>query len=488
MARIRPAAIAGRFYDGEATALSASVAGHMQAASAPVTSAPATSTSATSTSENSSPVMSAPKAIIAPHAGHVYSGDCAAEAYARLLPDAGVIERIVLLGPCHRVAVRGLAMSSAAFWQTPLGPVEIDRAALDGLADLPQVSLNDEAHREEHSLEVHLPFLQHCFGTGFKLVPLAVGSASNEEVAAVLERLWGGPETRIVISTDLSHFLDYGTAQTLDGKTAAAIEKLDWQAIGQDQACGRIPMSGLLTIARRKGMAIERVGLVNSGDTAGSKDRVVGYGAWVLREGDVSANDQEPGEAAEGTSAPDPALVHGPLMLDLVGKTLRHAVDAKKPPNVNTHTFPEELKALRGTFVTLEVQGRLRGCIGTLEPHRPLIEDLIINAYKAGFQDPRFPALTAEEIDGLDWSISILTPKQEMTFADQDDLLAQLRPGIDGLIIQDGARRATFLPQVWDQIPQPDQFLGHLKKKAGLSPAHWSKDFKAWRYGVTKIA
>lgn len=223
----------------------------------------------------------APKAIIAPHAGYVYSGACAGEAYARLIPDRDAISRIILLGPCHRVAIKGLATTSADYWKTPLGAIPIDKEALLTLNGLPQVLVHDGAHQQEHSLEVHLPFLQICF-PHVKLVPFAVGQATAEEVGAVLERLWGGPETRIVISTDLSHFLDYDACNALDAKTAEAVERLDHAAIDREQACGRIPMSGLLHLAREKEMSIARVGLCNSGDTAGDKSRVVGYGSWVL--------------------------------------------------------------------------------------------------------------------------------------------------------------------------------------------------------------
>lgn len=267
MALIRPPAVAGMFYPKDPKALGRDVAAMVNAASR-----------AAGIGRDST----APKAIIAPHAGYVYSGACAAEAYARLLPDRDSISRIVLLGPCHRVAVKGLATTSADYWKTPIGAVPIDREALELVAGLPQVLIHDAAHEKEHSLEVHLPFLQICF-PHMKLVPFAVGQASAEEVAAVLAALWGGEETRIVISTDLSHFLDYETCNALDAKTAAAVEALDHAVIGRDQACGRIPMSGLLHLAKERAMVIERVGLCNSGDTAGDKSRVVGYGSWVLR-------------------------------------------------------------------------------------------------------------------------------------------------------------------------------------------------------------
>lgn len=259
---LRPAAVAGMFYPDDPAGL-AEMVDRMLAAAGPID-------------------RPAPKAIIAPHAGYIYSGALAAIAHAQLKPAAAEIERIVLLGPCHRVPVRGLATTSRAGWETPLGRIPIARSKLDGLSDLKQVVVSDPAHAQEHSLEVHLPFLQRLLPHGFTLVPFAVGQASAAEVASVLERLWGGPETRIVISTDLSHFLDYETARALDLQTAEAIERLDWESLQRDQACGRTPVSGLLDLARRKRLQIERLGLCSSGDTKGPRDRVVGYGAWRL--------------------------------------------------------------------------------------------------------------------------------------------------------------------------------------------------------------
>ena len=222
-----------------------------------------------------------PKAIIAPHAGYIYSGPIAGSAYARLKKAAGRIHRVILLGPAHRVAIRGLALPSAKRFRTPLGSVAIDQDIAEALLALPQVSINDATHAEEHSLEVHLPFLQEVLGE-FSLVPLVVGDASAEEVAEVLEAVWGGDETLIVISSDLSHYLDYDTARALDRRTSEAIESLDYENLGYDQACGRIPVSGLLYVVRKKGLHGATIDLRNSGDTAGARDRVVGYGAYVF--------------------------------------------------------------------------------------------------------------------------------------------------------------------------------------------------------------
>lgn len=223
----------------------------------------------------------APKAIIAPHAGYVYSGPVAASAYACLALARGTIRRVALLGPSHRIGFHGLAASSADRFATPLGLIPVDRTALEKVLTLPQVRVLDQAHALEHSLEVHLPFLQEVLGE-FSLVPLVTGDATAQAVAKVLELLGGEPETLIVISTDLSHYHDYDAAQRMDAATSRAIEALHPDGIGYDQACGRVPLLGLLEVARRRGLRIKTIDLRNSGDTAGPRDRVVGYGAYVV--------------------------------------------------------------------------------------------------------------------------------------------------------------------------------------------------------------
>ncbi|MGD8308180.1 MAG: AmmeMemoRadiSam system protein B [Chromatiales bacterium] len=223
-----------------------------------------------------------PKALIAPHAGYVYSGPVAAQAYAQLASERAVVERVVILAPAHRYPFRGLARSTAEAFRTPLGEVPVDAAALRSLDDLPQVHELDAAFEGEHSLEVHLPFLQATLER-FEIVPLLVGNASGAEVAEVLERLWGGEETLIVVSSDLSHYLDYDSARELDAETTRAIEALEPDALGFDNACGRVPVSGLLLAARRHRLRPTTLDLRNSGDTAGPRSQVVGYGAYAFR-------------------------------------------------------------------------------------------------------------------------------------------------------------------------------------------------------------
>lgn len=226
----------------------------------------------------------APKVLIAPHAGYIYSGPVAASAYILLKSLREQIQRVVLLGPAHRVAVRGVATSCADFFETPLGRIPIDQTAIAELLKQPFVQASDRAHAQEHGLEVHLPFLQTVLPNPFTLVPLIVGECSPEQVAQLLEILWGGPETLIIISSDLSHYESYDQAVRHDAQTCHAIEKLDFQTLHHDDACGYYPVRGLLTLAKARGMSVKTLDLRNSGDTAGSRDQVVGYGAWAFYE------------------------------------------------------------------------------------------------------------------------------------------------------------------------------------------------------------
>ena len=226
-------------------------------------------------------VQTGPKALIAPHAGYIYSGPIAATAYAQLAPIAERIHRVVLLGPAHRLPFRGIAYPSADRLLTPLGPVNLDREAMTRLADLPQVGRLDAAFDGEHCLEVQLPFLQRTL-SDFRVIPLIVGSVQPQAVAEVIERLWGGDETLIVISSDLSHYLDYATASRTDRKTTQVIERLEPESLDHQDACGATPIAGLLLAARRRGLQVRTLDLRNSGDTAGTRDQVVGYGAYVF--------------------------------------------------------------------------------------------------------------------------------------------------------------------------------------------------------------
>src|SRR2546423_3973150 len=444
MASVRSAAVAGMFYPGDARSLISEVdelLGGVEPA----------------------PRLGFPKALVVPHAGYIYSGPVAARAYDELAPARGIVRRVVLLGPVHRVAVRGLAIPTDSAFVTPLGQVPIDQAALATLRDLPQVVASDAAHLQEHALEVQLPFLQRQLGE-FALVPFAVGDASVGEVAEVIERLWGGAETLIVISTDLSHYHPYAHAREIDRATVTRIAGFATN-IDHEEACGATPLNGFLDLAKRRNLTIKLLAACNSGDTAGGKGQVVGYSSFAVYE--------------RGTD----------VALDDAGKTLIAIARAAIEPNLfgSTPSFDAPwLRQAGATFVTLMKDGALRGCIGSLEASRPLGTDVAKNAVAAAFRDPRFPPVMPDEWPSVRLEVSLLSPPKPMRFADEADLLAQLRPGEDGVILEAEGRRATYLPQVWESIPDKRLFMRELARKAGLGDGVRLGRCKGSRYRVTK--
>ena len=496
----RPAAVAGAFYPAEASALHREVLAYLAAArpaddrAVPLLGPPG-------------PAPAIPKLLLVPHAGYIYSGAVAAQAYARLGAARSRIRRVVLLGPTHRVAVRGLAAPTVAAFETPLGRVMIDRAALATLADLPQVVANDRVHAQEHSLEVQLPFLQTVLAPGFTLVPLAVGEASADEVAQVLQRLWGGDETLIVISSDLSHFLPYAQARAVDHATVDRILQLD-DRLDHGQACGATPLRGALRVARQHGLQPVLLDLRNSGDTAGDRARVVGYAAVAFLPAGAKAQpvvDPAAGRAAGRRINPadDPVA-------DLAANAAANpaANPADNPAALGVALLSRARNAIAGTlglatapepwhpalakpgasFVTLLYQGELRGCIGTLVAEHPLDDDVRHRALGAAFHDTRFEPVTAEEWPGLSVEVSVLDAPQPLPVANEAEACQRLRPGIDGVLLEWRGHRATFLPQVWEQLPRPADFLATLKRKAGLAADFWAPDVRVSIYGVQKFS
>jgi len=451
---VRPAAVAGRFYPAQRAALVAEVDACLEGVPCAAVAA------------------RAPKAVIVPHAGYVYSGPVAAHAYAQLAPLRGRIRRVVLLGPTHRVAVRGLAAPSVAAFETPLGRVPIDRDALARIADLPQVVTSDAAHAHEHALEVQLPFLQSVLGNGFALVPLAVGDAGADDVAEVLERLWGGDETLVVVSSDLSHYLPYAEAAAVDRAAVDRILALD-AALDHEAACGATPINGLLRVARRHALVPRLLDLRNSGDTAGDRSRVVGYCAVAF-------------EPAAGDVVPESVDDDASLGAALIGHARRAIADALGRP-VEPAPSHRALAEPGATFVTLRIGGKLRGCVGTLEARGPLVDDVQMQALAAAFRDPRFEPLRADEFAAIEIEVSLLTPAEPLPPLDEAAARAALRPGVDGGVLEWRGRRATLLPQVWDERPDPAAFLAALKRKAGLPADFWANDLRLSRYTVRKF-
>jgi AmmeMemoRadiSam system protein B/AmmeMemoRadiSam system protein A len=445
MASVRTAAVAGMFYPRHARALAAELDELLGGV------------------EDAGPRLSFPKALIVPHAGYIYSGPVAARAYDELAAARGIVRRVVMLGPVHRVPVRGLAVPTDEAFDTPLGRIAIDRAALETVRTLPQVVASDRAHLHEHALEVQLPFLQRQLGE-FTLAPFAVGMATVEEVAQVIDALWGARETLIVISTDMSHYHPYTEARQIDGHTLSRIADFATD-LHHEEACGATALNGFLALARQRKLNIKLLAACNSGDTAGGKGKVVGYSSFALYEADTEVSEDEAGKTLLGIA--------------------RSAIEAKLSGNART-VEAGWLRQTGATFVTLTKEGRLRGCIGSLEARRPLAVDVAENAVAAALRDPRFPPLTAEEWPSVRVEVSLLSAPKPMRFADEADLLSQIRVGADGLILECDGRRATFLPQVWESLPEKTQYLRELVRKAGLPSDTRLGRCKLWRYRVTK--
>ena len=472
-----------------------------------------------------------PKAVIVPHAGYVYSGTAAALAYALLERGRGSVTRAVIVGPTHRVAVRGIACPVATAFATPLGevPVDVDaeRKALGLAADeplrsgtharpgapAPAMIVNDPTHAQEHAVEVQIPFLQTVLGPDLTIVPLNAGDATPQEVGDVLRALWNGPETVIVISSDLSHYHPHEVARALDDQTIADIAALHLP-IHPRRACGAYPINGLLDVlSDRKDMRLFELGCSTSGDDgevalAGqprpamrdADEPVVGYVSFAAWESQAETNAPISADdlGASGAS-------HGDVLMKLARAAIRerlhieHSTDADSTASILAAN--PWLNESGACFVTLTEGGRLRGCIGSLVAHQPLGKDVIAHAVDAATRDPRFKPVTAAEYPLLNIEVSVLGEPKAITIKTRDgqerpvrsrtELEAALRPGKDGLILADHRGcSATFLPQVWDELSDPHDFVSHLLAKARIRPSYdWNDDeIDCQRYEVTAYA
>jgi AmmeMemoRadiSam system protein B/AmmeMemoRadiSam system protein A len=448
---VREPAVAGLFYPAQRDRLRAAVVGHLEDAPEP------------------SPAIE-PQAVIAPHAGYRYSGATAGAAYRAVAARRDRVERVVLAGPAHRVAVGGVGVgvSTAQAWRTPLGDVPLDVDAVRELVASGLAVEADDAHAPEHSLEVHLPFLLEVLGP-VVVVPLVVGRCQAQAVADVLHHTWDGERTLVVVSSDLSHYLDEGQARRRDERTRMAIIESRPADIGPYDACGCVAIAGLLLAARRKDVAPRTLALATSADTSGDPSRVVGYGSFGFE--------------------PPPALTdtERAWLARRVRAAIARELETGDPDALADEDVPERLHLPAATFVTLETGGELAGCIGSLEPMRPLWVDVARNGRGAAFADPRFPPLASGALDGTVVKVSVLSSLEPAPAA-RHDLLACLRPGEDGLVLEAGGKRATFLPAVWEKLPAPERFVAALLAKAELPAEPWPADLRAWRYTADEFS
>ena len=411
----------------------------------------------------------APKVVVAPHAGVVYSGSVAATAFGPWARRAEPPRRIVIVGPAHRVAFSGVAVHPASKWRTPLGEAPVAPVAHAELAQAPGVVVDPRPFAGEHSLEMHLVMLQAMLPAPFEIVPILVGDADPGSVAEALRRVWGGPETVVAVSSDLSHFLDQRSAESIDSDTGRRIETLDAAALDGRRACGFVAIKAALEIAAERDMRVGGLHLATSADAGADASRVVGYGAFAF-------------EYAASARLAEAARER---LLSACMTALRVAAQTKgRAPALSLNGLPPALSPWRATFVTLSENKRLRGCIGSLNPHRPLIDDALANTTQAGFADPRFPPLKESELSGLRLDVSILSHPRPILAGSESELAGALEPDRDGLILSAGRRRALFLPSVWRHVPDARAFVRQLMEKAGFEANHWPKGLEARRFRV----
>jgi AmmeMemoRadiSam system protein A len=455
--KVREPAVAGLFYPADREALSQIVDRLLASAAGPM--------------------VDNVKALVCPHAGYPYSGPTAAQAYRTV--KGKNYRTVIIMAPSHYAAFDGIAVTASDAYRSPLGLVKISDQARK-LASLkpflpeprclvqrpswftqssrtPPPTGEDTPETWEHSIEVQLPFLQKSL-KDFQLVPLIFGEVDPAKAARVLaEQL--DDSTLLIASSDLSHYHPYDEAKTLDERCVKDICNLNLEAVKDREACGKSPILTVMHVARQKGWKTRLLDYRNSGDTSGNKQGVVGYAAIAFYAPAV-----ETVKAAEKKQ-----------LLALARQTLKECVAGGKAAAVDVSRWPADLQEPKGCFVTLTKQGRLRGCIGHIFPKEPLVQAIVDNARSAALQDPRFPPVTADELGQIEIEISLLTVPQPLAFASPEDLLMKLRPRVDGVVLKIGTRGATYLPQVWEQLPDKVLFLNQLAEKAGCDPSDWRK-------------
>ena len=418
------------------------------------------------------------KAIILPHAGYIYSGFTAA--HASFVLSEKQFNKVILIGPDHRIGFNHCAISNVKGYQTPLGFIRLhEDVNLLKKSNLFQTI--NKFQEVEHSLEVILPFLQYYLKQ-FQLIPIVIGRPPEINVIAdAIEPLLDS-DTLLTISSDLSHYLPYSEAVVRDKETIDLIlnDKPKDLIKRDNSACGKTPILILMEIARRQKWKPILLNYTNSGNTAGDRSKVVGYAAIAY------------------FAEPSLSQKQGQLLVKLARRTIMEKLGRKMLPEqarqlsaaLKDSCFNEHC----GTFVTLKIDGRLRGCIGSLTSNESIRTGITRNAINAAFADPRFSPLTADEFEDVDIEISILTKPQPIAYTDYTDLLAKLRVNIDGVIIRQGRALATFLPQVWKQLHQPDVFLSHLCAKAGLSADSWKNSklevltYQVQYFGLSQVS
>jgi AmmeMemoRadiSam system protein B/AmmeMemoRadiSam system protein A len=413
------------------------------------------------------PSHSSLKALIIPHAGYIYSGWTASQ--ISLVLKENQFKRVIVMGPDHRIGFQGGAISDVSAYETPLGRIPLNKDAVSLRKKKDLFRAIPDSDRFEHSVEVVLPYLQY-FLKQFEMIPVVLGQGRNlaEKVTAAFDPLQDHT-TLLVASSDLSHYLPYQEAVARDRETIKMILNLNADQLKkrENAACGKIPILVIINMAQRHNWHPVLLHYSNSGDTAGDRSRVVGYAAIAFYGGLSMKNPKDTLQSLNEEQ--------GQKLLKLARQTIAERLGKRSikvdPDSMTDSVFKEK----RGTFVTLTINKQLRGCIGNLDSTDSIVEGIERNAVNAAFRDPRFPPLKAKELERVDIEVSILTDPQPLEYRDGKDLLSKLCVNVDGVILRKGAYSATFLPQVWEQLPQPEKFLSHLCTKAGLPSDTWEK-------------
>lgn len=425
---------------------------------------------------------SRPRILIVPHAGYKYSAQVAASAFKRIMPFKNKLKKIFLLGPSHYVHVNGVALTNEKSFMTPLGLINTDMNIVGQLAQNKGFVFKPKAHKKEHSLEVILPFLQKTLDS-FQIIPMVYGDANPQDVAKVLQPHLERNDSLLIISADLSHYLNYGDANRMDKKTAEDIK--NGSALDHHQSCGAIGINTAMLLAKQFALVPNLLDMSNSGDVSGDKDRVVGYGAWSFEKKDNEKKLE--GIELEQDNLQNFARHNKDAIIDIVSKSLEKSVVENSDFSPDRKNYDNVMFNKGASFVTLEKHNKLRGCIGSILPVMSIAEDLAKNANLAATHDTRFNPITKDELKDITFKISLLTGFEEIKFSSYDDLLKQIKPKIDGLLIKDGKRQGVFLPAVWKDIPNKKDFFTELKIKAGLSPTYWSDNIKVFRFRTVEI-
>ena len=418
------------------------------------------------------------KAIIVPHAGVCYSGYAAMIGFQHL----ELNENIFIIAPSHHDSFNNIALPEYGYFDTPLGSLEVNNRLIKNIAEKFPCMLSNEVFDREHSIEIQLPFLQHIFfpktmsaidfvkglkkiGKRVKIVPILVGNCDYRLISDLISTYW--ENSSFVISSDLSHYYTQQEARQIDTYTATIIETGKLEYFQPQQACGITGIMGLIDFANHNDCSLIRAMMYTSGDITKETDKVVGYGSWYLHTD--TKNDYI-------------ERFYSEYILDVVKRSI---ISSFSGEDFVPSDIPSVLTQYGASFVTLKRNGHLRGCIGSIYPTKPLILDLIDNAKNAAFQDTRFEPLAQSELSDLQITVSILSSIEKINFKDERDLLSKIYP--HGVIISAMNRRAVYLPEVWEQLPERDVFLNSLKEKAGLPQTYFSKRLEAYKFDTVVI-